>query len=124
MTTLVLVTGGRKYGLGEHKTGRDQRNHIYHTMDAIKAHYGEIMVICGGAPGLDSVISELWCNDKAVHCAKVKAIWNKLGNSAGAIRNSMMLKLRPDICVQFPGGVGTADMAAKAKRAGIPVYEV
>lgn len=124
MTTLVLVTGGRKYGLGDHAEGRRQRTHIYDSMDAIKAHYGEIMVICGGAPGLDSVVSELWCNDKDVHCAKVKAIWNKLGPSAGPIRNSMMLKLRPDVCVRFPGGVGTADMAAKAQRAGIPTYEV
>lgn len=124
MTTLVLVTGGRKYGLGDHLEGRNQRNHVYDSMDAIKAHYGEIMVICGGAPGLDSVVSELWCKDKGVHCAIVKAIWTKLGPSAGSIRNSMMLKLRPDVCVRFPGGVGTADMAAKATRAGVPTYEV
>jgi hypothetical protein len=122
MTTIVLVTGGRKYGVGEARERIDERNRIYEVMDAILAHYGDILVVCGGAPGLDSVVSELWCNDRAIHCAKVKAIWNKLGPSAGPIRNSMMLKLRPDVCVHFPGGPGTADMADKARRAGIPTY--
>jgi hypothetical protein len=124
VTTIVLVTGGRNYGLGETDEARRQRNHVYQTMNAVKDHYGDIIVICGGAPGLDSLVSELWCNDKAVHCAVVKAIWNKLGSPAGPIRNSMMLKLRPDVCLRFPGGVGTADMAAKAQRAGVPTYEV
>lgn len=123
MTTLVLVTGGRKYGLGEHDEGRRQRNHIYDTLNSIKAHYGQIMLIAGGAPGLDAWAAQ-WGIDNKVHCAVVKAIWSKLGPSAGPIRNSMMLKLRPDVCVQFPGGVGTADMGAKARRAGIPTYEV
>jgi hypothetical protein len=95
LTTIVLVTGGRKYGLGEHKEGRLQRNCIYNTLDAIRAHYGEILLVCGGAPGLDAW-SEQWGIDNRVHCAVVKAIWSKLGPSAGPIRNSIMLVLRPD----------------------------
>lgn len=121
--TLVLVTGGRKYGLGEDDEGRRMRNHIYATLNAIKEHYGEIMLICGGAPGLDAWAQQ-WANDMKIHCAVVKAIWNKLGNLAGPIRNSMMLKLRPDVCVAFPGGPGTADMVEKARAAGVQTYEV
>jgi predicted Rossmann-fold nucleotide-binding protein len=120
--TIVLVTGGRKYGLGEGRKAISERNSIYEVMDKIRAHYGEIIVVCGGAPGLDSVVSELWCRDKAVHCAVVKAIWNKLGPQAGPIRNAHMLVLRPDVCVHFPGGPGTADMVAKATAAGVPTY--
>jgi hypothetical protein len=120
--TIVLVTGGRKYGVGETKKALEERNQIYKTMDAIRAHYGEILVVAGGAPGLDSLVSELWCKDKAVHCAVVRAIWHKLGPQAGPIRNAFMLVLRPDVCVHFPGGPGTADMVKKAQEAGIPTY--
>lgn len=123
MTTLVLVTGGRKYALGEGRDKIAERNHIYSTLTAMREHYGDIMVIHGGAPGADAWAKQA-CIDLQIHAAEVKALWGKLGPPAGPIRNSMMLKLRPDVCVAFPGGPGTADMKDKAQRAGIPVYEV
>lgn len=119
MVTLVLVTGGRKYAISNAK----ERWHVYNTLDAMQAHYGEIMLIEGDALGADKCAG-MWAEDRGVHCAKVSAIWNKLGPSAGPRRNSAMLRLRPDICVVFPGGVGTADMAKKARAAGVPTYEV
>jgi hypothetical protein len=119
--TVVLVTGGRKYAAGEGKQGIVERNHVYSTLDAIRAHYGEIIVVHGGAPGCDSW-ADMWCLDHGVHSAVVKARWNKLGPAAGPIRNSFMLVLRPDVCVHFPGGPGTADMVKKATAASIPAF--
>jgi hypothetical protein len=119
--TIVLVTGGRKYAL-EGK-GVDERRHVYATLDAIRAHYGEIILISGGAPGLDTCAAT-WAEDKGVHCAIVRALWNKLGKPAGVLRNRAMAALKPDICVAFPGNEGTADMKERADKAGVRVYEV
>ena len=121
MITVVQVTGGRKYAL-EGK-GVRERQHVYATMSAIRDHYGHIVVVVGGAPGLDKCV-ETWAGDMGVHCAVVRALWNKLGNSAGPMRNTAMLALTPHVCVAFPGGTGTADMKRQARAAGVPVYEV
>lgn len=50
------------------------------------------------------------------------AEWNRHGNAAGPIRNTVMVRLGADACFAFPlpGGTGTADCMAKARRAGIP----
>ena len=36
----------------------------------------------------------------------------------------MLDKGKPDLVVAFPGGIGTADMVAKARGAGIPVLDI
>jgi hypothetical protein len=48
------------------------------------------------------------------------ADWEKLGRSAGPIRNQAMLdEGRPDLVVAFPGHHGTADMVRRARAAGV-----
>lgn len=54
-----------------------------------------------------------------------KAEWNKYGKQAGILRNQAMIDLHsPTLIVAFPGGTGTADMIARARKAGIPVLEI
>jgi len=118
MTKVVLVCGGRNYA----KTV-EQRWHMWNTLDRMHAHYGEIMLIVGGAPGADSY-ANVWADASTVHCAVVKALWNKLGPGAGPRRNKAMLALRPDLVLAFPGGPGTANMLKQARAAGIETYEV
>lgn len=119
MITTVLVCGGRKYA-----TTVKQRQHVWDTLDAILAHYGEVIIIHGGAPGADSYAG-VWADAKdAAHNAPVRAKWNRLGPPAGPLRNRAMLALTPGIVVAFPGGPGTADMVGQALKAGIPVYEI
>jgi hypothetical protein len=116
--TKVLVCGGRNYGFQP-----AQEKHIRQTLDDIHAHYGELMIIHGGAPGADT-IAGLWADDVGQHSASVRPHWRTKGKSAGPIRNAAMLCLLPDLCVAFPGNKGTADMAAKAKQANVVTYEV
>lgn len=52
------------------------------------------------------------------------ADWERNGRAAGPIRNRQMLDGKPDLVIAFPGGKGTADMVAEAKRRGIAVREV
>ena len=44
---------------------------------------------------------------------------------AGFVRNQRMIdEGKPDLCVAFPGGDGTADMVKRARAAGIEVLEI
>jgi hypothetical protein len=52
------------------------------------------------------------------------ANWELHGKAAGPIRNQEMVDVGADLLIASPGGVGTADCVARARRAGIPVGEV
>lgn len=114
MVTSVLVCGGRTF---------NDQEHVNTVLNAVRAHYGEIIIIHGNAGGADNCAG-LWAHTVGVHQARVPALWPVHHKASGPIRNSMMLKLQPDVCIGFPGGPGTADMLKKARAAGIPTYEV
>lgn len=81
------------------------------------------VVIEGGASGYDHA-GRLWAVSREMQCITFYADWNTHGRAAGPIRNSRMLaEGKPTHVIAFPGGVGTRDMVAKAKRAGIPVID-
>jgi hypothetical protein len=81
------------------------------------------MIISGGARGADA-LAEQYGYVKGIHVAVVRANWEYYGRSAGPIRNVMMLKLKPDLVIAFPGGSGTANMVYLAKRNETPIREV
>jgi hypothetical protein len=112
--TTVLVCGGRKY--------RDKA-HVFEVLDQIHAHYGELVIINGGAGGADSY-AHSWAIERNVHHAKMAALWHRFDKAAGPIRNSAMLALKPDVVIAFPGEDGTADMVKQARAANIETYEV
>ena len=107
----VLFCGGRDY------QNRKAINKIMSRLDLS-------LVITGGAPGADA-LADLWAATRGVARVVYPANWECDGKAAGPIRNARMLKEgRPDLVVAFPGGRGTADMIAKAERAGVPVERV
>lgn len=79
------------------------------------------LVITGGANGADSIADNVakW---RGIPRIIFPANWKGDGKAAGPIRNARMLKDgMPELVVAFEGGVGTTDMVAKAKAAGISV---
>lgn len=106
----VLVCGGRHYD-----------GPVDLALTELHESRGPIsMIIHGGASGADHLAGE-WAKKNAVHYAVVPALWKKLGQKAGPIRNQVMLTLMPDICLAFPGGRGTKDMVSRCKKAGVKV---
>lgn len=74
-----------------------------------------------GADGL----ADKWAKRFGIDVQPEPADWDTHGKSAGPIRNQTMLnKYKPIFVVAFPGGRGTADMVAKARRAEIDVAEI
>ena len=106
-----LICGGRDF---------QDRNWLYSEMDS----YPDVTyVIQGGAKGADRLASE-WAESRQIPQAVYFADWKLFGRAAGPIRNKRMLEEgKPDVVVAFPGGNGTANMVAQAKKAGIKVYE-
>ncbi len=110
----VLVTGGRAYSDWER---------VFGVLDELEPE----LLIEGGGTGADALAKE-WAEDRDVPSCTFHAHWqtSKDGyKSAGPKRNSAMIKFAgADLVLAFPGGRGTADTVAKARRAGIEVREV
>jgi hypothetical protein len=113
----VLVCGGRDY--------QDQAK-AWAVLDALKleAPHDALTLICGAANGADSLAAD-WAMHREVPFDWFPAEWRKYGKAAGPIRNQKMLDNgKPDLCIAFPGGRGTADMVRRAREAGIEVREI
>jgi hypothetical protein len=111
----VLVTGGRNFSdieLVKRTLG------FMHEMTPINA------IIHGAAPGADA-LAGWWARENAIQVEEYPARWREQGRAAGPIRNQEMITVgKPDVCVAFPGGTGTADMVRRARAAGVRVVEV
>jgi predicted Rossmann-fold nucleotide-binding protein len=113
--TRVLVCGGRGY------TDRDR---VFAVLDKFHADAGIDVMIEGGARGADSLAHD-YALSNGIYLESFPADWETHGTFAGPMRNKRMLEEgQPDLVIAFPGGKGTADMARKAKKAGVKVVEI
>lgn len=106
----VLVCGGRDY----------RNDAVVHRVLRL---VNPSLVIHGAAAGAD-LLSARWAERFGVRTMAFPADWKTHGRSAGPIRNSQMLaEGKPDVCVAFPGGRGTADMVRRCMAAGVRVID-
>ena len=114
---VILAYGGRDF---------DDWDFVYAHLDRIRHGYDlkDVVVITGGARGVDTAALG-WASDRELAAIRMPALWNTEGRAAGPLRNERMLQfalaLRGNegkmVCVGFPGGVGTRDMAGRCSRA-------
>lgn len=111
----VLVCGGRDYC---------DRKEFFWQLTRNFVGWSEWTIISGCAKGADMLAVD-FANTYNLECLKYPADWKQYGKAAGSIRNQQMLdEGKPDLVVAFKGGVGTADMVRRAKKAGVEVKEV
>lgn len=111
----VLVCGGRNYV---------DYIHLRAVLDALHAAKPITEVIHGGARGADDLANH-WARTRGIARKVFPAAWGEHGKAAGMIRNRAMLTDgKPDMVVAFPGGKGTANMMALARKAGLGVMTV
>ena len=115
--TRALVCGGRDYCEGAR---------LWAALDEA----GITFLIVGYDPndeqfqGADQLAYE-WAQMRGIPGQCFPAQWKKFGRAAGPIRNQKMLdRGKPEIVYAAPGGVGTADMTARARAAGVEVVEI
>ena len=83
------------------------------------------VVIEGEAPGADTHARHA-AEQLGIPVLHFPADWDRHGRAAGPLRNQQMLdEGKPDLVLAFTDGLntsrGTADMVARARRAGVPV---
>lgn len=112
----VIVCGGRDY---------TDVARLFETLDSLDREEPFSLIIEGGARGADAM-ARAWSKKRLLRPSRqYNAEWHRFGNHAGPIRNQRMIDHgKPDLCVAFPGGNGTADMVRRAKAAGVRVIEI
>lgn len=117
--TKVLITGDREW------TDKKAIEEIINLVSDDNNLNYLIAIIHGGARGADTIAGE-YAKSLGLKVIERKANWKKYGKAAGPMRNSKMLKLKPDICFGFHNDIknskGTRGMLKKAKKAGIPTF--
>jgi hypothetical protein len=115
----VLVTGGRTF---------QDTAWLHAALDLIHSKSPITEIIEGGCTGADVRAGE-WACRRELKCTIVPAEWERYSaglkhgqkNPAGAIRNTEMAKLKPDVVLACPGGPGTAHMVSVAQAHGLRV---
>ena len=123
---VVLVSGGRDYGLDRNSTvDRKRLSKVLGTLLHICTTNDKLLrIVHGGAKGADT-LAGAWADLHNVPVTVYKADWVTYKNSAGPIRNAEMLKeSKPHFAVVFPGGAGTAHMTSLLNKASVPLYKV
>jgi hypothetical protein len=103
-TIRIAVTGGRDY------PNRAMADQVMEK--AVTALAGRLLVIVGCCEtGLDLYVRDFCdANKHRLQHVVCKADWTKYGKAAGPKRNTVMVMLKPDLLLSFPGGKGTRDM--------------
>lgn len=110
----VLVCGGRSFM--DHEW-------VDRELDELNSAHSISHIIHGAAPGADT-LAGTWAWKRGVQQVICPAQWERLGKTAGPIRNNRMLELKPNLVIAFPGGPGTASMVRLTKAAGmIPIRD-
>lgn len=113
----VVVTGGREYA---------DRDKVYKALDAQleRVKFGAMTLIEGGALGADRLAQDWSKLHPEVILQTMEADWVKYKLAAGTKRNTDMVKAQPDICIAFPGYIGTHNMKEQCRAAKITVKEI
>lgn len=115
----VLVTGGRDY---------QEKEIVFWALEQLEEYLHErkqeiAAVIHGDAKGADT-LADQWAQENGVLQVRCPGNTKFYGFKAfGPVRNRQMLLLKPDLVVAFPGGNGTANMIATAKKHGYKVWQ-
>lgn len=117
--TTVIVCGGRDFFRPDIAEGALNRLHREQPITRL---------VQGGAKGADTC-ARWWAKRSEIPAVTYAADWITYPRAAGPIRNEHMLKTELALgsvrcLLAFPGGNGTEDMVARAKKAGVVVLRV
>lgn len=108
----LVIAGSRFAGLTEADFAR---------LDAIHAEHQVAEVVSGGAKGVDAA-GEQWAASRGIPVRVFRADWRRYRRGAGPVRNREMAAYA-DAAAVFPGGSGTRNMLAEARRVGLTVFD-
>jgi hypothetical protein len=120
--TEVLAPAGSRVAF---TGGTDCNDHtrIWDALDKIRVKHHDMVLLHGGSPRGAERIAACWADNRKVPQVVFKPDWNRDRNAAPFKRNDRMLDALPIGVVVFPGSGIAANLADKAKKLGIPVWQ-
>lgn len=113
--TNIIIAGGRNF--------KPEKKHREWITEYLCRNFdgSDITIISGCCSGADKFGEEIAEKDN-LPIKRYPANWDKYGRAAGPIRNRQMAKIA-NICILFPGGIGTASMEKIAIEYGVKVIK-
>ncbi|MGO7136428.1 DUF2493 domain-containing protein, partial [Rhizobium leguminosarum] len=120
--TEVLIPAGTKIAFSG---GMDYNDHerIWGKLDQAHVKHPDMVLLHGGSPKGAERIAACWAEARKVTQITFKPNWTKHAKAAPFRRNDEMLSVMPTGVIVFPGSGITGNLADKARRLGIPVWQ-
>ncbi|GGO94110.1 DUF2493 domain-containing protein [Stakelama pacifica] len=111
--TRIAITGGADY--------QDHRR-VWDVLDRVLAKHPDMVLLHGGTPSGTEHIAACWARTRKVTAIVFRPDWAKHAKAAPFKRNDVMIEQLPAGVIHFPGTGISANLADKARKAGIPVW--
>lgn len=118
----VLNPDGTRIALSAGPGFNDHRL-IYETLDRAHAQYPDMILMHGATPTGGERIAACWGRDRNVPLDPRKPDWAKHSRAAPFKRNDAILEAMPKGVIIFPGTGIQDNLADKARKMGIPVWD-
>ncbi|GAA5055212.1 DUF2493 domain-containing protein [Erythrobacter westpacificensis] len=120
--TAVMVPPGTKIAFTGGKECNDT-DAIFSALDRVYAKHPDMVLLHGGAPSGAERIAACWADNRKVCQVAFKPDWNRHGKAAPFRRNDTILEVLPVGVVVFPGTGIQDNLADKARKLGIPLFD-
>ena len=120
--TEVLLPKGAKIAFAGGVECNDHHR-IWAALDRVRAKHPEMVLLHGGTPRGAEKIAACWADARKVPQIVFKPDWGRHAKAAPFKRNDQLLEALPIGIVVFPGSGVTDNLAAKARKLGIPLFD-
>ncbi|WP_235890989.1 DUF2493 domain-containing protein [Pararhizobium mangrovi] len=120
--TEVMLPAGPKIGF---TGGIDCTDHpaIWAALDRVYAKHPDMVLLHGGSPKGAEKIAACWADARKVAQIAFKPDWTRHAKAAPFKRNDALLDVLPIGVVVFPGSGISDNLADKARKLGIPLFD-
>jgi hypothetical protein len=120
-TEVMLPSGAKVAFTG----GMDCNDHqaIWAALDRVHAKHRDMVLLHGGSPKGAERIAACWADNRKVSQVAFKPDWTRHAKAAPFKRNDAILEVLPIGVVVFPGSGICDNLADKAKKLGIPLFD-
>ncbi len=98
-------------------------NGIWNVLDKVHAKHPSMVLLHGGSPKGAERIAACWADNRKVAQVAFKPDWTRHAKAAPFKRNDQLLDVLPIGVVVFPGSGISDNLADKARKLGVPLFD-